>query len=54
MLILFVQDYNIRKRTEHVLKSIVQDGRTISVTSPHAYSQRFINFMHTLFIAVSD
>lgn len=40
----------MRKRTEHMLKSIVQDGRTISVTNPHTYSQRFILHMQKLFM----
>ncbi len=49
-----MQDYNLRKRTEHLLKSVYRDSRAISVISPHSYSQRFCRFMHTLFIPQSS
>ena len=45
-----MQDYNMRKRTEHLFKSMVQDGRAISVTNPHTYATRFCRHMQTLFI----
>ena len=49
MCINVVQDYNLRKRSEHLLKSMMLDGRAISVTDPKSYSQRFRNFLGALF-----
>ena len=45
------QDYNIRKRSEHLLKRIMLDGRSISVVHPETYAQRFMAFFQNLFIA---
>lgn len=49
---LIVQLYNLRKWSEHQLKSIVQDGKKISVTNPKAYARRFTRHMQTLFIPI--
>lgn len=46
---LILQDYNLRKRSEHILKSMMLDGRAISVTDPKSYSQRFRGFLSALF-----
>ena len=47
-----VQDYNLRKRSEHLFKRLMLDGRTISVVHPETYAQRFMAFFQNLFIAV--
>jgi len=47
-----VQFYNLRKWSEHQLKSIVSDGTQISVTNPKTYSKRFTRHMQTLFIPI--
>lgn len=44
-----MQDYNLRKRSEHLFKSMMLDGKAISVTDPKSYSQRFRNFLGALF-----
>ena len=47
-----LQLYNLRKWSEHQVKSIVQDGKKISVTNPKAYARRFTRHMQTLFIPI--
>ena len=37
--------YSVKKRLEHVLRSIKDDARSISAISPDAYAKRFIEFM---------
>ncbi|ORX72176.1 SAICAR synthase-like protein [Linderina pennispora] len=37
--------YNMVKRTEHFVKSIVHDGREISAVNPRKYGLRFLRFM---------
>ena len=44
------QDYNLRKRAEHLVKSVVRDGATISVTDPVSYAARFRRFAADLFV----
>lgn len=39
-----LQSYHFAKKFEHVLKSLIQDGDTISVHHPTFYAQRFRNF----------
>eukprot|EP00884_Botryococcus_braunii_P003587 jgi/Botrbrau1/13229/Bobra.0199s0002.1 len=46
----FLQEYNLRKRTEHILKSIVIDGSKVSVTSPAKYARRFHRLVSDLFV----
>jgi len=46
----FLQKYNLRKRVEHGVKSVVQDGRAISVVEPKAYAKRFLSFLNTIFL----
>ncbi len=45
------QDYNLRKRAEHLVKSVVRDGSAISVTDPSSYAARFRRFAADLFVA---
>ena len=45
-----LQDYNLRKRSEHLFKRLVVDGRSISVVHPETYAQRFMAFFQDLFI----
>lgn len=40
-----LQEYNMRKRTEHTCKSMKFDPVTISVVDPQLYAKRFINFL---------
>ncbi|KAJ2175059.1 Phosphatidylinositol-4-phosphate 5-kinase, partial [Coemansia sp. RSA 551] len=37
--------YNMFKRTEHVVKSMVHDGSQISAINPRKYGLRFLHFM---------
>lgn len=45
-----MQSFNPSKRLEHRLKSIIHDSHSISVTHPHAYSQRFQACMRKTFV----
>lgn len=36
-----LQPYNMQKRVEHTLKSVVHDSYSVSVIHPRTYSQRF-------------
>ncbi|CAF0885996.1 unnamed protein product [Adineta ricciae] len=40
-----LQSYQLRKKLEHTLKSVVTDGTQISVTHPNYYSERFRKFL---------
>mmetsp|Transcript_6602 Transcript_6602/g.8932 ORF Transcript_6602/g.8932 Transcript_6602/m.8932 type:complete len:820 (-) Transcript_6602:256-2715(-) len=40
-----LQQYNMRKSMETVLRGVVSDVKTISAVSPEMYGDRFINFM---------
>nr|XP_046917500.1 probable phosphatidylinositol 4-phosphate 5-kinase MSS4 [Dermatophagoides farinae] len=40
-----LQSYRLVKKVEHAWKSILYDGRTISVTKPDFYAKRFLDFM---------
>ncbi|CAF1072280.1 unnamed protein product [Adineta steineri] len=42
-----LQSYQLRKKLEHTLKSVVTDGNQISVTNPNYYSDRFQKFLFT-------
>jgi hypothetical protein len=42
--------YSNRKRTEHFVKSLVTDGRTISAVDPKMYRQRFVEFIQSIVI----
>ena len=44
------QQYNLRKQTEHMLKSMVMDSRTISVMDPEKYAARFCKAAEDLFV----
>ena len=48
------QQYNLRKKTEHALKSLVMSSSTISVASPTAYAERFCKAAQELFVARTD
>ena len=49
-----MQDYNLRKRAEHLVKSVVRDGTAISVTDPKSYAARFRSFAADLFVVQSQ
>ncbi|UJR15371.1 hypothetical protein I4U23_002319 [Adineta vaga] len=50
-----LQSYQLRKKLEHTLKSVVTDGSQISVTNPTYYSERFQKFLFkTVFIKSSQ
>jgi 1-phosphatidylinositol-4-phosphate 5-kinase len=40
-----LQSFDLAKKLEHYTKSIVQDGKQISVTNPDFYASRFLKFM---------
>lgn len=40
-----LQEYNVRKKIEHNLKSLQFDPMTVSVVEPRMYAERFINFL---------
>jgi Phosphatidylinositol-4-phosphate 5-Kinase len=40
-----LQNYNVRKKAEHFVKSFVNDSNEISAVSPQAYADRFIKFL---------
>lgn len=40
----------MRKRLEHSLKAVVNDGQAISVVEPRAYARRFLAFMDRVFV----
>jgi len=40
--------YSNRKRTEHALKSLVSDAKTISAVDPHLYKKRFVEFVTSI------
>ena len=44
-----LQSFNPQKKIEHMVKAIVHDSQSISVTNPHAYAQRFQAFMRRVF-----
>lgn len=50
-LIDWLQPYNMRKKVEHRVKSVVQDAKGISVQEPKTYSRRFLGFMEKVFVA---
>ncbi|KAF7069782.1 hypothetical protein CFC21_075363 [Triticum aestivum] len=45
-----LRDYDISKRLEHAYKSLQTDPSSISAVDPRLYSQRFRDFMGTIFI----
>ena len=49
-----VQEYGMRKRLEHILKSTVLDGETISVTDPRTYCTRFRKYMRDVFVPAPE
>lgn len=53
-LIDWLQPYNARKRVEHGFKSILQDGKGISVQEPKAYASRFLRFISSVFAVEGD
>ncbi|XP_041010885.1 phosphatidylinositol 4-phosphate 5-kinase 8-like [Juglans microcarpa x Juglans regia] len=48
-----LQEYNVKKKLEHTLKSLHFDPTTISAVEPKLYATRFINFLKTVFPDVS-
>jgi hypothetical protein len=49
--VFWLQQYNLRKKSEHALKSMMMDSRLISVADPRNYADRFCRFMSDLFVA---
>uniref|UniRef100_A0A8R7R9C4 1-phosphatidylinositol-4-phosphate 5-kinase n=3 Tax=Triticum urartu TaxID=4572 RepID=A0A8R7R9C4_TRIUA len=44
-----LQEYSMRKKVEHAYKSIKYNPQSISVVEPRFYSERFLNFIRTVF-----
>jgi 1-phosphatidylinositol-4-phosphate 5-kinase len=44
-----LQEYNVPKRVEHVVKSLKFDPLSISAVDPSTYSKRFVNFLEKVF-----
>uniref|UniRef100_A0A8R7K4H6 1-phosphatidylinositol-4-phosphate 5-kinase n=1 Tax=Triticum urartu TaxID=4572 RepID=A0A8R7K4H6_TRIUA len=44
-----LQEYNMRKNTEHACKSIKYNPLSISVVEPRFYLERFLKFICTVF-----
>ena len=46
-----LQKYNMKKKIEHAYKSIKYkyNPLSISIPEPQFYSERFLNFIHTIF-----
>ncbi|MQM02063.1 hypothetical protein Taro_034821 [Colocasia esculenta] len=44
-----LQDYNMKKKIEHVLKSLRFDPMTISAVEPKLYAKRFVSFLEKVF-----
>ncbi|KAF6162092.1 hypothetical protein GIB67_008221 [Kingdonia uniflora] len=44
-----LQGYNVKKRIEHMYKSIQFDSQSISAVNPKVYSTRFQDFIHEVF-----
>ncbi|SPT20751.1 unnamed protein product [Triticum aestivum] len=44
-----LQEYSMRKKVEHAYKSVKYNPLSISVVEPRSYSERFLNFIHTVF-----
>merc|ERR1711881_706861 len=40
-----LQSYRMQKKLEHVIKSIIHDGDSVSVHRPGFYAHRFLDFM---------
>ncbi|KAL5704327.1 1-phosphatidylinositol-4-phosphate 5-kinase [Ranunculus cassubicifolius] len=45
-----LQKYNMKKKIEHTCKSIRSDPMKISAVEPKLYSQRFLDFLQTVFL----
>uniref|UniRef100_M8CE12 Phosphatidylinositol 4-phosphate 5-kinase n=1 Tax=Aegilops tauschii TaxID=37682 RepID=M8CE12_AEGTA len=44
-----LQEYSMRKKVEHAYKSVKYNPLSISVVEPRFYSERFLNFIRTVF-----
>lgn len=44
-----LQEYNIKKKTEHAYKSLMFDPLSISAVEPNLYARRFISFLEKVF-----
>lgn len=44
-----LQEYDMTKKIEHTYKSLLFDPLSISAVDPKFYSQRFLNFIKTVF-----
>ncbi|CAK0741103.1 hypothetical protein CVIRNUC_001300 [Coccomyxa viridis] len=47
----FLQQYNLRKKSEHAFKSLVLNSKLISVMDPDSYAERFCKSARDLFVA---
>ena len=48
---LLLQQYNLRKKSEHAFKSLVLNSKLISVMDPESYAERFCKSARDLFAA---
>ena len=48
---LLLQQYNLRKKSEHAFKSLVLKSKLISVMDPDSYAERFCKSARDLFVA---
>ena len=48
---LLLQQYNLRKKSEHAFKSLVLNSKLISVMDPDSYAERFCKSARDLFVA---
>ena len=49
--VLLLQQYNLRKKSEHAFKSLVLNSKLISVMDPESYAERFCKSAQDLFVA---
>jgi len=47
-------EYRTRKKLEHAYKSLVYDGKTVSVVHPGFYASRFIDFMRSKVFSLDE
>lgn len=43
-------DYNIKKMSEHLSKSVIYDSKQVSCVPPQEYQERFVRYLQTIFV----
>ena len=43
------QEYNVTKKSEHMFKSLMHDGDTVSAVNPDSYAHRMRDFLKEVF-----